>query len=288
LTPSLVALICPPTGNQPADKGPVAMSEKSSFLNWVGFKGEETNAPGSVDRIRELEAQLADLRSRRDITALSKEEFEILATETAMTIIKSAQLREAKAQALADRVFNDTARQTKDALENAEQKAKSLLSGAETRGRKYLQAAETEAQELREKIELEAETLLENKKREATHLTTTARREGERIIGEATHDIREYRQWLSGVISEAERLYKVQVQSLDAAESAIHQSRTRLESSFLHLAQLQKSVIDSLNADDTVVKDGPIKIASERTKPAIDAPGKPVKKVVKKATVKRK
>jgi len=264
------------------------MSEKSSFLNWVGFKGEETNAPGSVDRIRELEAQLADLRSRRDITALSKEEFEILATETAMTIIKSAQLREAKAQAMADRVLNDTARQAKDALESAEQKAKTVLSGAESRGRKYLQAAETEAQELREKIELEAETLLENRKREATHLTTTARREGDRIIGEATHDIREYRQWLSGVISEAERLYKVQVQSLDAAESAIHQSRSRLESAFLHLAQLQKSVIDSLNADDTVVKNGPIKIASERTKPALEAPRKPAKKVVKKAAVKRK
>lgn len=264
------------------------MSEKSSFLNWVGFKGEETNTPGSVDRIRELEAQLADLRARRDITALSKEEFEILATETAMTIIKSAQLREAKAQAMADRVLHDAARQTKDALETAEQKATSLLSSAESRGRKYLQAAETEAQELREKIELEAETLLENKKREAAHLTTTARREGERIIGEATHDIREYRQWLSNVISEAERLYKVQVQSLDAAESAIHQSRSRLESAFLHLAQLQKSVVESLNADDTVVKSGPIKIPSERTKPAIEAPRKPAKKVAKKAAVKRK
>ena len=264
------------------------MSEKSSFLNWVGFKGEETNTPGSVDRIRELEAQLADLRSRRDITALSKEEFEILATETAMTIIKSAQLREAKAQALADRVLNDSARQAKDALETAEQKAKSLLSGAEARGRKYLQAAETEAQELREKIELEAETLLESRKREAAHLTTTARREGERIIGEATHEVREYRQWLSNVISEAERLYKVQVQSLDAAESAIHQSRSRLESAFLHLAQLQKSVVESLNADDTVIKNGPIRIASERTKPAIDPPRKPAKKVVKKVAAKRK
>ena len=42
------------------------MSEKNGFLNWVGFKGEEASAPvasGSVDRIRELEAQLADLRS---------------------------------------------------------------------------------------------------------------------------------------------------------------------------------------------------------------------------------
>ena len=264
------------------------MSEKSSFLNWVGFKGEETNSPGSVDRIRELEAQLADLRSRRDITTLSKEEFEILATETAMTIIKSAQLREAKAQAMADRVIAETTRAAKDAIESAEQKAKSLLSGAETRGRKYLQAAETEAQELLEKTEVEAETLLENKKREATHLTTSARREGERIIGEATHDVREYRQWLGGVISEAERLYKVQVQSLDAAESAIHQSRSRLESSFQHLAQLQKTVVESLNADDTVIKNGPMKITSERTKPALDAPGKSAKKVAKKPAAKRK
>lgn len=266
----------------------MAMSEKSSFLNWVGFKGEEANAPGSVDRIRELETQLADLRSRRDLTALSKEEFEILATETAMTIIKSAQLREAKAQAKADRVLTESTRQAKDTLEAAEQKASSLLSGAESRGRKYLQAAETQAQELLEKVEQEADTLLESKKREATHLTTTARREGDRIIGEATHEIREYRQWLAGVMTEAERLYKVQVQSLDAAESAIHQSRARLDSAFLHMTQLQKSVIDSLNEDNTLIKDRPMKVVSERTKPAIDAPRKSTKKAVKKTSAKRK
>ncbi len=264
------------------------MSEKSSFLNWVGFKGEESNAPGSVERIRELEAQLADLRARRDITTLSQEEFEILATETAMTIIKSAQLREAKAQATADRVLTDLSRQSKEAIDSAEQKAKSLLAAAETRGRKYLTAAETEAHELLEKVELEAETLLENRKREATHLATTARREGERIVNEATHDVREYRQWLAGVIAEAERLYKIQVHSLDAAESAIHQSRSRLESAFQHLAGLQKSVLGSLNADDTVIKSAPIKVASERTKPALDAPRKSTKKVVKKTTAHRK
>ena len=72
-------------------------NEKSTFLNWVGFKEGETTTQNSVDRIRELEAQLADLRSRRDITSLSKEEFEILATETAMSMIKSAQAREQKA-----------------------------------------------------------------------------------------------------------------------------------------------------------------------------------------------
>ena len=44
------------------------MGEKNSFLSWVGFKGEEPVEPNSVDRIRELENQLSDLRSRRDIT----------------------------------------------------------------------------------------------------------------------------------------------------------------------------------------------------------------------------
>ena len=278
----------------------VAMAEKNSFLNWVGFKGEESSQPNSVDRIRELEAQLNDLRSRRDITTLSKEEFEILATETAMTMIKSAQLREAKAQAAADRLVTETNRASKDALENAEQKARSVLSGAETRGRKYLQAAESEAEEMVAKAEVEAETLFENKKREISTLATAARREGERIITEATSEVGSYRQWLASVISEAERLYKVQTQSLDQAESAIQQSRARLQSSFERLAQLQEQVLQNLNADDTIINRGPIRVASERTKAAIEAPKKAksatrkpakkaeAKKPVKKAAAKRK
>ena len=270
------------------------MAEKNSFLNWVGFKGEESSQPNSVDRIRELEAQLNDLRSRRDITTLSKEEFEILATETAMTMIKSAQLREAKAQAAADRLVTETNRASKDALENAEQKARSVLSGAETRGRKYLQAAESEAEEMVAKAEVEAETLFETKKREISAMAVAARREGERIITEATSEVGSYRQWLASVISEAERLYKVQTQSLDQAESAIQQSRARLQSSFERLEQLQEQVLQNLNADDTLISRGPIRVASERTKAAIEAPKKaksatrkPAKKAVAKKPVKK-
>lgn len=248
------------------------MGEKNSFLSWVGFKGEEINQPNSVDRIRELESQLNDLRSRRDITTLSKEEFEILATETAMTMIKSAQLREAKAQAAADRLVTETNRASKEALESAEQKSRSVLSGAEARGRKYIQAAESEAEEMVAKAELEAESLFENKKREVTALATSARREGERIITEATSEVANYRQWLASVISEAERLYKIQSQSLDQAEGAIQQSRARLQHSFERLAELQEQVLANLNADDTIINRGPIRVASQRTKVAIAAP----------------
>ena len=65
---------------------------------------------------------------------------------------------------------------------------------------------------------------MEDKKREVAALAQAARREGERIISTATAEVSNYRQWLTGVISEAERLYRIQTQSLDAAESAIHQS----------------------------------------------------------------
>ena len=262
------------------------MAEKKSFLNWVGFKESETAAPSSVDRIRELESQLNDLRSRRDITTLSKEEFEILATETAITMIKSAQSREAKATSVAERISLEASRQAKDAIEGAETKARSILSGAEARGRKYINVAEAEAAETVAQAEREAQSLFDEKRREAAALAQAARREGERIITEATGEVAEYRSWLSGVITEAERLYRIQTQSLDAAEQAISQSRSRLDSAYSRLAELHKSVNDNLNSDNSVIDTGPKKVVSERTKPALAAPAK--KATAKRAVAKKK
>jgi len=263
------------------------VAEKRSFLNWVGFKGEDSDQPSSVDRIRELESQLADLRSRRDITGLSKEEFEILATETAMAMIKSAQARESKAHSTASRLVAETNRITKEEIEAADSKARSILSSAESRGRKYMQAAEDEAAQLLAQADTEAQTLVDAKRREAASLTIVARREGEKIIHAATSEVANYREWLSGVMVEAERLYKVQTQSLEAAESAIHQSRVRLESAFTRLAELQRNVIENLNPDDTIIDSGPIKVASQRRKAAISAPAKANKSSAKKTASKK-
>ncbi len=238
------------------------MADKN-FLSWVGFKGEEEGAnkpnltagSASLDRIRELESQLNDLRSRRDITSLSKEEFEILATETAMSIIRTAQQREAKANANAERVLNESKKQATSALESAEAKAKSTLAQAESRGRKYIEAAESDAADIVSKAESEAEDLLNSKKREGSTITSNAKREAERLVLTATTEVSEYRNWLSGVISEAERLYRIQTQSLDAAENAISQSRQRLESAFNRLAELQKQVISAISPDGTPSSD---------------------------------
>ena len=224
------------------------MAEKN-FLSWVGYKNEDNqtpNKPGTaaapsasaMDRIRELEAQLADMRSRRDITGLTREEFEILASETAMTLIKTAQSREARAISIAEKAVSDATRAAKQAIESAEMKAKQVLSAAEGRGRKYLQAAQDEAAEITSSAEAEAERLVEAREREAAALASSARREAERLITTATSDIADFKSWLMSAIQESERLHRIQTQSLASAEEAIKQTRGRLSSAFEKLAAL--------------------------------------------------
>ena len=235
------------------------MAEKN-FLSWVGFKGDEQSKPGAADntqpleRIRQLESQLADLRSRRDITALSKEEFEILATETAMSIIKTAQQRESKANAIADRIISESKKSASAALESAQAKANSILTSAETRGRKYLEAAEADAAELVSAAEQESSDLLASRKREASGIVSGAKREAERLVQSAATEIVGYKSWLNQVISEAERLYRIQSQSLDAAEGAIRQSRDRLDTAFNRLNEFQRQ-IDAVASSDGRLSD---------------------------------
>ena len=280
------------------------MAEKN-FRNWVGFREETDREPiaNPVDRIRDLESQLADLRSRRDITGLSREEFEILATETAMAMIRSAQGREAKAHATADRVISESSRSAKDVLEGAENKARSVLAGAETRGRKYISAAEVEAAELIREASRhasavadakvrEADAIVDGKRREAAALTGAARREAERVISEASENVNEYRAWLADIITESERLYRSQTQALSAAESAIAQSRSTLDSAFARLSKMGDIVDNALNADGTIKRSAPISVESKRTRAAISAPKRSKKSVakrpVKKSATKRK
>ena len=289
------------------------MAEKK-FLSWVGFKNEDAirstpsaspaitgdagilvNAgnQSNIEHIRELETQIADLRSRRDITSLTKEEFEILATETAMTMIKSAQGREARAATNATKILTDSSRAAKDATETAELKARTILQSAETRGRKYIEAAEAESSDLISKAEREADETLSNKRKEASHLTSAAKREAEKLISDATTDISDYRSWLSSAIAEADRLYKIQTQSLNAAEQAIEQSRSRLTSAFERFAGLQEEIQANLDENNRpIVKTLGKTLVGNKTdsQPSTKKiPKKPAAKKIadKKVTIKR-
>lgn len=234
------------------------MAEKN-LLSWVGYKGDNKDQPtpsqNAVERIRELESQLSDLRSRRDITNLTREEFEMMATETAMQMIRSAQAREAKANATVQKLLAESSRSAKEKIESAEakiksaeEKAKGLLSSAENRGRKYIQAAEADAEEIRGKAEEDANSIINSKKREAATISAAARREAERLVSEATGQIANYRSWLGTAISEAERLHRIQNQSLRSAISAIDETQRKLDSAFEKLATLKVDVTRDLEA----------------------------------------
>lgn len=246
------------------------MAEKN-FLSWIGFKDESNNSstspaskPGDpstksvgagsasntpYERIRDLEAELADLRARRDITSLTREEFEILATETATALIKTAQAREAKAIATAERALSEAQRSVKQLTESAELKARNALQSAEGRGRKYLEAAESEAKEALEKAAKAAQDLLDAKNREAATITSAAKREADRVVGEATADIANFKQWLSDAIAESERLHKVQSQALAAAEEGMRQSRAKITTAFERLSALGNEIEAAVGVD---------------------------------------
>lgn len=276
----------------------------NKFRSWVGFKEETVAAPteNAVERIRQLETQLADLRSRRDITSLSKEEFEILAGETAMSLIKTAQQRESRATTSAENMVADAARVTKERLESSENKAKAILAGAESRGRKYISAAESEAEELRDKATRNAEHLLTESRREANALSSAAKREAEKIIAEATVEVGEFRSWLTSAISESERLYRIQTQSLTAAEHAIGETRGRLKQAFERLAALQGDIDANIDDDNrpvakTFVRQNArvaldaVPTTTSEVKNSGTAPVRQVrqaKKVVKKSTTKKR
>ena len=73
----------------------------------------------------------------------------------------------------------------------------------------------------------------------------------------------------------------------DLGSQASRRSRNRLDGAFQRLTELQKNVLDNLNSDDTLINPGPLKVASQRTRPALDAPKKSTKKAAKKSPVKK-
>jgi hypothetical protein len=281
------------------------MAEKK-FLSWIGFKDQTDNSsssgssdlgsastsgsastggPSTFERIRQLEAELADLRARRDITSLTEEEFEILATETATTLIKTAQAREARAVAAAERALAEGTRIAKQVTESAESKARSVLQSAEGRSRKYLEAAEAEAKEAIAKATHAAETLIDSKQREAATITSAAKREAERVIKEATDDIMNFKGWLLGAVEESERIQKVQHQALAAAEDGIRQARTRLSHAFERLSALGEDIQGSLDESHRP-KDKEFTRSNTNTPSAPVESAKPTRSTAKKSAAK--
>jgi cell division septum initiation protein DivIVA len=196
----------------------------------------------------------------------------------------------------AEQIVAEATRVTKERLESSENKAKAILAGAESRGRKYLAAAESEAQELREKATRSAEHLLTESRREANALSSAAKREAEKIISEATVAVGEFRSWLTSAISESERLYRIQTQSLNAAEQAIGETRNRLKQAFERLSALQGDIDANIDSNNRPVEKTFVRQAGRSTSEAATpstsdtnkSATKPAGRVAKKSTTKKR
>jgi hypothetical protein len=101
---------------------------------------------------------------------------------------------------------------------------------------------------------------------------------------------------LTSAISESERLYRIQTQSLNAAEQAIGETRGRLKQAFERLAALQGDIdanidVNNRPVEKTFVRSSGRASADSETASASDSnksATKPVRKVAKKSTTKKR
>ena len=133
-------------------------------------------------------------------------------------------------------------------------------------------------------------------RREANALSSAAKREAEKIISEATVAVGEFRSWLTSAISESERLYRIQTQSLNAAEQAIGETRSRLKQAFERLSALQGDIDANIDSNNRPVEKTFVRQAGRSNSEAATSTESEVKKsatrpparVAKKSTTKKR
>jgi vacuolar-type H+-ATPase subunit H len=122
---------------------------KKGLLDWIGYKKDvSTQLPTSPEEllgyIQKLEAEIEDLRSRKDFAQLTEQELEALAAETAVQILTTVHQREEEAKKLAEKVINDAEKQASKILTAATKNAESQEhQSVETVRKAELQAEQT-------------------------------------------------------------------------------------------------------------------------------------------------
>lgn len=123
---------------------------KKGLLDWIGYKKDVSiQLPSSPEEllgyIQKLEAELEELRSRKDFAQMTEQELEALAAETAVQILSTVHMREEEAKRLAEKQIDD-----------AEKQASKIISAAT----KKAEVLETQAQDNLRKSEVQAEQTL--------------------------------------------------------------------------------------------------------------------------------
>lgn len=166
---------------------------KKSILDWIGYKRDvATQLPSTPDEllayIQKLEAEIEDLRARKDFAQMSEQEIEALAAETAVQILTTVHQREEEAKKLAEKIIQDAETQASKILQVAQKKADALESDvaatlktadkqatqinktAQDTATQSIAQAEADAARIRKDAEASAKAVVDSAKDEALKL----------------------------------------------------------------------------------------------------------------------
>jgi hypothetical protein len=208
------------------------VSDRSGLKSWLGYRPESENGsapvPDFAGRIHELESEIATLRATRDLSELSEAEVEMLASETAVTILKAAHAREASAKATAERI-----------VAQANSEAAALTSATQKQAVNTINTAEKNAASILAKAMQESEMLVRNATSEANALRTAAQEE-----------VRKYKTWLASNVKEALRLQGAQIQAFANVTKNIDTWQTTVNGAVAQLSAHQQSLEADLAKGD--------------------------------------
>lgn len=152
----------------------------------------------------DAQAELADLRKRRDLRELSASEIEVLASRTAAMMIEAAHAREAEAESAVTRMLAEASRQAQSMVSEAEAEARKVLAAAQAEAAKLTAAAEAETSGLRRELQ----SKLGNVDAERERLLEAARREARQLTADADAKVAQYRAWLRRQVEDARKIHK--------------------------------------------------------------------------------
>lgn len=212
-------------------------SVKKGLLDWIGYKKDVAiQLPTTLDEmlayVQKLEAELEELRNRKDFAELSERELEALAAETAVQILSTVHQREAEAKKLAEKIIEDAEKQAEKIIQAAQKKSDSLESDVAT----ALKSADRQAAQITKTAQDAASQVVAKAESEVAKLRKDAEADAKAIV-EAANE-------------EAQKLQKNLNQQLGAVRLAQESLLDLLQKSQVANDKAQKSVVAALEVLD--------------------------------------
>lgn len=231
-------------------------------------------APAGPD-VKQLMAELSELRKRKELSSLTADEIEILASTTAAAMIAAAHKRQAEASAAVEQAVAEAKRRATQVLAEAEAKlaaaetalqsaageaqrqAQAVLSSAQQQAKHIVEAAQAETIAMR----TELQTRLADVAGERERLLAAAKREADDLRAKAQAAAAEHAEWLRKQIDSATRIQQgvsERLESVAAALSAHRETVTTSLTALLGLTAQPATAESSPNIAPTQTTDTPV------------------------------